>query len=89
MDLDFTDSLKFLRRGIAQAHSDAVSDRRQRRPRPDRCVPAVITPDNAYVTPAVAGALPGFAGAGAFFARIFAPNVFSARNTTENRRSVS
>ncbi len=81
MDLDFTDSLKFFVE-VAQAHSDAVSD-----PANGGLGPIagfVIKPDNAYITPAVATALPGFAATGAFFARIFAPNVFSASNTTEN-----
>ena len=81
MDLDFTDSLKFFVE-VAQAHSDAVSDPANGGLGPIAAF--VIHPDNAYITPAVAGALPGFTTAGAFFSRIFAPNVFSARNTTEN-----
>lgn len=39
----------------------------------------VIAPDNAYLTPAVQAAAPF----GGFFARIFMPDVISARNTTE------
>jgi outer membrane receptor protein involved in Fe transport len=81
MDLDFTDSLKFFVE-VAQAHSDAVSD-----PANGGLGPIagyVIHPDNPYITPAVAAAIPNFATNGASFARIFAPNVFSARNTTEN-----
>jgi iron complex outermembrane recepter protein len=71
-----TDSLGYFAEA-ARASSDSVSD-----PANGALGPfvAVIAPDNAFLSPAVRAAAPG----GGIFSRNYAPNLFSARNTTEN-----
>src|SRR6185503_7987005 len=71
-----SDSLEFFAE-VNASSSDSVSD-----PANGALGPfvGVIAPDNAYLAPAVRAVAPG----GGIFSRNYAPNLFSARNTTEN-----
>lgn len=62
---------------LASASSDSVSDPANGALGP---LSAIIAPDNAFLSPAVQAAAP----LGGTFSRNYAPNLFSARNTTEN-----
>ena len=71
-----SDSLEFFAE-VNASSSDSVSD-----PANGALGPfvGIIAPDNAFLTPAVRAVAP----AGGIFSRNYAPNLFSARNTTEN-----
>jgi iron complex outermembrane recepter protein len=71
-----SDALEFFAE-VNSASSDSVSD-----PANGALGPfaAVIAPDNAFLSPALQAAAPF----GGIFSRNYAPNLFSARNTTEN-----
>ena len=73
---DISDSLSFFAE-LANASSDSVSD-----PANGALGPfvGIIAPDNAFLSPDVMAAAP----AGGILSRNYAPNLYSARNTTEN-----
>jgi iron complex outermembrane recepter protein len=76
MSYDLSDSLEFFAE-VNRASSDSVSD-----PANGALGPflGLIAPDNAFLSPAVQAAAP----TGGILSRNYAPNLFSARNTTEN-----
>jgi outer membrane receptor protein involved in Fe transport len=76
MNFDVTDRLEFFAE-VAHAHSDALSFPANGALGP---IALAIAPDNAFLSPAIQAAAP----AGGLLARIFMPDVISARNTTEN-----
>ena len=76
MSYDVSDRLEFFAE-VAHAHSDAVSFPANGALGP---IALAIAPDNAFLSPAVQAAAPF----GGLLARIFMPDVQSARNTTEN-----
>jgi outer membrane receptor protein involved in Fe transport len=73
---DISDSLNYFAE-VYSAASDSVGD-----PANGALGPfvGIIAPDNAFLSPALQAAAP----AGGIFSRNYAPNLFSARNTTEN-----
>ena len=71
-----SDSLEFFAE-VNASSSDSVSDPANGALGP---LSALIAPDNAFLSPAVLAAAP----TGGVFSRNYAPNLFSARNTTEN-----
>ncbi len=73
---DVTSSLNYFAE-LYSAASDSVGD-----PANGALGPfvGIIAPDNAFLSPAVRAVAPG----GGIFSRNYAPNLFSARNTTEN-----
>jgi outer membrane receptor protein involved in Fe transport len=80
VDYDLSDSLQFFAE-INHAQSDAVSDPANGGWGPLPIGPGMfVAPDNAFLSPALQAAAP----AGGFFTRSLMPNLFSARNTTEN-----
>ncbi len=76
VDYNVSDSLK-LSFELANAHSESANYPANGALGP---IAVVIPPDNAYLTPAEQAQLP----AGGIFARIFAPDVLSADNTTQS-----
>lgn len=73
---DISDSLSWFGE-LASASSDSISDPANGALGP---IAALIAPDNAFLSPALQAAAP-FGGT---FSRNYMPNLFSARNTTEN-----
>jgi outer membrane receptor protein involved in Fe transport len=71
-----SDSLEFFAE-VNASSSDSVSDPANGALGP---LSALIAPDNAFLSPAVRALAP----TGGMFSRNYAPNLFSARNTTEN-----
>ncbi|MBN1240198.1 MAG: TonB-dependent receptor plug domain-containing protein, partial [Gammaproteobacteria bacterium] len=76
LSYDIGDSLEFFAE-VNSASSDSVSDPANGALGP---LQAMIAPDNAFLSPEILAAAP----AGGIFSRNYAPNLFSARNTTEN-----
>ncbi len=73
---EMSDSLEFFAE-LNVSSSDSVSDPANGALGP---LAALIAPDNAFLSPAIRAAAP----TGGTFSRNYAPNLFSARNTTEN-----
>ena len=71
-----SDSLEFFAE-VNASSSDSVSDPANGALGP---LSALIAPDNAFLSPAIRALAP----TGGVFSRNYAPNLFSARNTTEN-----
>jgi iron complex outermembrane recepter protein len=73
---ELSDSLEFFAE-VDASSSDSVSDPANGALGP---LSALIAPDNAFLSPAIRALAP----TGGVFSRNYAPNLFSARNTTEN-----